>query len=71
MSLDNLNEETWFVDSWGWAFTKNYNNKYNNLLGHIKNCLEFLNGPRPKWFNLDRTEKRQYTRKNVSRSKSL
>lgn len=69
MSLDNLNKETWFIDSWGWASVKTENGKYNRLIGHINNCLEFLDGPKPRWYDPNRIEKRQYTKRNVSRGK--
>jgi len=49
-SLDSLSEEeeTWYVDGGNWASKKD-SNGYNILVGHIKNCLEFLDGNRPIW----------------------
>ena len=41
-------EETWYVDSGNWAHKKD-SNEYNILVGHIKNCLEFLGGRKPLW----------------------
>tara|TARA_R110000824_G_scaffold397369_1_gene600210 strand:- start:1029 stop:1436 length:408 start_codon:yes stop_codon:yes gene_type:complete len=49
-SLDNSSEEeeTWFIDGGNWASKKDLSG-YNIPIGHIKNCLEFLNGRQPKW----------------------
>lgn len=49
-SIDELAEtdETWFIDGGNWA-SKTDSNGYNVLVGHIKNCLEFLDGNQPKW----------------------
>ena len=41
-------EETWFIDGGNWASKKDLSG-YNIPIGHIKNCLEFLNGRQPKW----------------------
>ena len=41
-------EETWYIDGGNWA-SKTDSNGYNKLIGHIKNCLEFLDGRRPMW----------------------
>ena len=62
-SLDGMEEQKWFVDGGGWAHSS------NKLLGHIKNCLEFFNGPHPLWFDDTRVVKRKYTRKTVIRGK--
>tara|TARA_R110000824_G_scaffold221077_1_gene408206 strand:- start:434 stop:859 length:426 start_codon:yes stop_codon:yes gene_type:complete len=50
ISLEDLSEEeeTWYIDGGNWA-SKTDSNGYNKLIGHIKNCLEFLGGRRPKW----------------------
>lgn len=49
-SLDNPSEEdeTWYVSGGAWASKKD-SDGYNILVGHIKNCLEFLDGRQPKW----------------------
>ena len=53
----------YFVDSGGWAFTKKEDeDKYNIVIGHIKNLLPFLGGPHPVW-----QQKRSYQRHNVRR----
>ena len=49
---DNITEEFWFVDSWGWASSRNPDTmKFDRNLGHIKNCLKFLGGPQPRWYD--------------------
>ena len=40
-----------------------------NLQGHIKNCLQFLKGSKPMWYDPDRPEKRSYVRRTVHRGK--
>ena len=52
----------YFVDSGGWAWTKD-EDKYNIVIGHIKNLLPFLAGPHPIW----QQQKRSYQRHNVRR----
>ena len=49
-SLDDLSEEeeTWYIDGGNWA-SKTDANGYNKPVGHIKNCLEFLDGRQSKW----------------------
>ena len=41
-------EEMWYVDGGNWV-SKIDSNGYNKLVGHIKNCLEFLDGRQPIW----------------------
>ena len=41
-------EETWYVDGGNWASKKD-SDGYNKGVGHIKNCLEFLDGHKPMW----------------------
>ena len=48
LDQDSNEEETWYVDSGNWAHKKD-SNEYNILVGHIKNCLEFLGGRKPLW----------------------
>ena len=59
---DNQTEEVWFVDSRGWV-------SMNESIGlvHIKNCLEFLGGPQPIWYDPERPVKRAYVRRSVRR----
>ncbi len=65
---DNHTEEFWFVDSWGWASSRNPDTmKFDRNLGHIKNCLKFLGGPQPRWYDPERPVKRAYVRRNVKR----
>ncbi len=45
---DLQEEEVWYIDGGNWA-SKIDANGYNKLVGHIKNCLEFLDGRHPKW----------------------
>ena len=45
---DLQEEETWYIDGGNWA-SKTDSNGYNILIGHGKNCLEFLGGRQPKW----------------------
>jgi hypothetical protein len=49
-SVDDLSEEeeTWFIDGGNWASKKD-SDGYNILIGHITNCLEFLDGRKPIW----------------------
>ena len=47
LSLDNVQEETWYIDGGNWV----YNIDTKILIGHVKNCLEFLNGNNPIWYN--------------------
>ena len=58
---DVLMYEDYFVDSGGCAFAKQ-NDKYDILVGHVKNLLPFLGGPHPIW-----QQKRSYQRHNVRR----
>ena len=44
-SLDNNQEETWYIDGGNWVSVN------NEFIGHIKNCLEFLDGNSPMWYN--------------------
>ena len=50
MSVDGdlEEEETWYIDGGNWA-SKTGSNGYNKVVGHIKNCLVFLGGMKPKW----------------------
>ena len=48
MDKDSDEVETWYIDGGNWAYKKG-SNEYNILVGHIKNCLEFVNGRQPKW----------------------
>ena len=50
-SLDTGEEETWYIDGGNWAWSN------NKLVGHIKNCLKFLNGSKPLWYNKRRGKK--------------
>ena len=47
-SLDGNQEETWYVDAGNWASVN------GKMIGHIKNCLEFLQGSKPLWYNKSR-----------------
>ena len=74
MSLDNTEEQTWLVNSWGWANVSESpsgrtNIHKDNKVVHIKNCLKFFGGPYPVWYDPKRTEKRIYIRRTVSRGK--
>jgi len=74
MSLDNTEEQTWFVNGWGWAGVSESpsgrtNIHKDNKVVHIKNCLKFFGGPYPVWYDPKRTEKRTYIRRTVSRGK--
>ncbi len=65
---DNKTKETWYVDSGGWASVMIPNtDKFSKSLGHIVNCLEFLGGSQPIWYDPTRPEKRSYVRRNVKR----
>ena len=59
-------EDTWFVDSGGWVSQHESETLQGKgrLLGHIKNCLPFFEGPQPIW-----VEKRSYQRRTVKRGK--
>lgn len=62
LHTDILTDHTdYFVDSGGWAFSKT-NDKYDIMIGHVKNLLPFLGGPLPIW-----QQKRTYTRHRVRR----
>ena len=62
--------QTWYVDSGGWASIHESSENYSQrFLGHIKNCLEFLDGPHPLWYDPNRPIKRTRKRKNVIRTK--
>ena len=39
--------ETWYIDGGNWAHVN------DKLIGHIKNCLEFLDGRQPMWYNMN------------------
>ena len=64
LETDVLVEQAeYFVDSGGWAFAKLLiDNKYDKLIGHVKNLLPFLDGPHPVW-----EQKRSYQRHSVRR----
>ena len=47
-SLDGNQEETWYIDGGNWVSIN------NEFIGHIKNCLEFLQGSKPLWYNKHR-----------------
>ena len=66
---DNMTTEEWHVDSWGWVYVMNSETGKTSLQGHIKNCLQFLNGSKPMWYDPDRPEKRSYVRRTVHRGK--
>ena len=44
-SLDGNQEETWYVDGGNWVSCD------NQFIGHVNNCLEFLDGNHPMWYN--------------------
>ena len=44
-SLDSNQEEMWYIDGGNWASCN------DQSVGHIKNCLEFLQGSKPLWYN--------------------
>jgi len=44
ISLHGNQEETWYVDGGNWASAN------EKLIGHVKNCLEFLEGRKPMWY---------------------
>ena len=48
LDQDSKEEETWYIDGGNWA-SKKSGGEYNIVVGHIKNCLEFLGGTRPLW----------------------
>ena len=48
LDKDSDAEETWYVDGGNWVHKKDIG-EYNKLVGHVKNCLEFLGGRRPLW----------------------
>ena len=62
LDQDSNEEETWYVDGGNWASKKN-DGKYNILVGHIKNCLKFLNGLRPLWGNQPKKKTRTRRRR--------
>ena len=65
---DNQTIETWYVDSGGWAYTTDpESNVYNTCIAHIANCLKFLNGSHPIWYDPERPVKRSYVRRNIKR----
>ena len=47
-SLDNVQEETWYIDAGNWVSCG------HRLIGHVNNCLEFLDGNNPMWYNQHR-----------------
>ena len=47
-SLDSNEEETWYIDAGNYAGVSEGPRK-GIMVGHIKNCLEFLQGRRPLW----------------------
>ena len=59
-------EDTWMVDSGGWVYQHESETLQDRgqLLGHIKNCLPFFDGPQPIW-----VEKRSYQRRSVKRGR--
>ena len=58
-----VEQSDYFIDSGGWAFAKLLiDNKYDKLIGHVKNLLPFLDGPHPVW-----EQKRSYQRHSVRR----
>ena len=62
---------TWQIDSWGWVYdqSKDPNNDfYDHIIGHIKNCLEFLGGSQRLWDDKKRSTRRRMT---VKRGRSL
>jgi len=50
-SLDTDEEETWYIDAGNYAVVSKGLRK-GIAVGHIKNCLEFLQGRRPLWYNI-------------------
>ena len=59
------------IDSWGWTYdqSKDPNNDlYDHVIGHIKNCLEFLGGSQRLWDDKKRSTRR---RRTVKRGRSL
>ena len=57
---------SYFVDSGGWVHShKEDEEEYQGVVGHVKNFLPFLGGPRTMAF--DQPEKRKYTRRTVKR----
>ena len=44
-SLDNVQEETWYIDGGNWVSCD------DQFIGHVNNCLEFLDGNHPMWYN--------------------
>jgi len=58
---------TYFVDSGGWVHKKEEDGKFHGAIGHVKNFLPFLDGPRNMVF--DRPPKRKYTRRTAKRGK--
>lgn len=47
-SLDSNEEETWYIDAGNYAVISEGPRK-GIMVGHIKNCLKFLQGKRPLW----------------------
>ena len=65
---DGKTIEEWFVSSGGWVYISDpLTGIYKDALGHIKNCLLFLNGNNPIWYDPERPVKRSYVRRNVQR----
>ena len=48
ISLDGNQEETWYVDGGNWVSCN------NQFVGHIKNCLEFLDSNKSMWYTKGR-----------------
>ena len=64
---DNETIEEWYIDSGGWVSIQGRESGNYKTLGHIKNCLEFLDGGQPMWYDPTRSIKRGYVRRNVQR----
>ena len=48
LDKDSNQVETWYVDGGNWVYKKD-GEQYNILVGHVKNCLPFLDGRQPLW----------------------
>ena len=58
------NNTIWSVSGFGWASDKSGNpdnDLWDHTIGHINNCLEFLDGPQSLWEGKKRSTRRRRT----------
>ena len=58
------NNTIWSVSGFGWASDKSGNpdnDLWDHTIGHINNCLEFLDGPQRLWEGKKRSSRRRRT----------